>query len=142
MYSARTPILLHALILLSEPTIYQIIFNFHIWVKGLNPNNYNHFAAYCIIWKSAIFWQWVDAISYFPPCDVLIYTFLNGSKALSPNVKQRQRKIFCNKPLIYKLPVWLDWTLPFAFYWYIAWFPSYVTSCELCQKSYFTRIWN
>ena len=90
-----TPSLLHALILLSEPTIYQIIFNFHIWVKGLNPNNYNHFAAYCIIWKSAIFWQWVDAISYFPPCDVLIYTFLNGSKALSPNVKQRQRKIFC-----------------------------------------------
>ena len=36
--------------------------------------------------------------------------------------------------MIYKLPVLLDWTLPFAFYWYIAWFPSYVTSCELCQK--------
>ena len=64
-------------------------------INGIALENYNHFAAYCIIWKSAIFWQWVDAISYFQPCDVLIYTFLNGSKALSPNVKQRQRKIFC-----------------------------------------------
>ena len=59
--------------------------------------NYNHYDAYCNILKCATFWEGVDVISYFPPCDILIYTFLNGSKALSTNVKQRQRKIFCKQ---------------------------------------------